>query len=294
VSANLYDLLNVPETATADEIRAAWKDAIADLDPTAPRFRAFSDAAGVLLDEDRRAAYDAELAAERAAATEAEPDTEAEPEPDTEVATEPTEPVTEPTEPVTEPTEPTEPTGPATGPPGWALGAAAVAAVVAVALAVLLYLQPGGDLFSDDSPREIAERSELAVRDGLAAEAAAERMVEPVFSYDFQTMDADLERVTGYLTDRLAAKQTKLWPDLAENAREQELTVRATAEATALTRLSEDRDVATVVVFIRQDSVRRGDEKGTLRMWATLTLVRATGADHGWLLDDVCVDAGCA
>ncbi|UMG93778.1 J domain-containing protein [Nocardioides sp. TF02-7] len=66
VSPNLYDLLDVPEDATTDEIRAAWKAAIADLEPTDRRFRAFNDAAAVLLDADRRAAYDAELAAARA------------------------------------------------------------------------------------------------------------------------------------------------------------------------------------------------------------------------------------
>ncbi|NHA00696.1 J domain-containing protein [Nocardioides sp. W3-2-3] len=60
VSANLYDILDVEESATSEEIRAAWKSAVADLDPTDRRFRAYSDAAGVLLDDDKRAAYDAE------------------------------------------------------------------------------------------------------------------------------------------------------------------------------------------------------------------------------------------
>ncbi|THJ13498.1 hypothetical protein E7Z54_01715, partial [Nocardioides sp.] len=66
MSPNLYDLLDVDEAATPDQIRTAWKSAIADLDPTDRRFRAFNDAAGVLLDPDKRAAYDAELAEARA------------------------------------------------------------------------------------------------------------------------------------------------------------------------------------------------------------------------------------
>ncbi|MFC7504727.1 DnaJ domain-containing protein, partial [Nocardioides sp. GCM10030258] len=65
MSVNNYDLLNVDESATADEIRAAWKVAIADLDPSDRRFRAYNDAAGVLLDEDKRASYDAGLAEAR-------------------------------------------------------------------------------------------------------------------------------------------------------------------------------------------------------------------------------------
>ena len=63
MSVSLYDLLDVDRDATADEIRAAWKAAIADLDPSDRRFRAYNQAAEVLLDPERRAAYDAELAA---------------------------------------------------------------------------------------------------------------------------------------------------------------------------------------------------------------------------------------
>ena len=60
---NWYDLLDVDHDASDTEIRAAWKAAIADLDPTDRRFRVYNQAAEVLLDPARRAAYDAELAA---------------------------------------------------------------------------------------------------------------------------------------------------------------------------------------------------------------------------------------
>ena len=50
-----YDLLGVEPDASSDEIRAAWKTAIADLDPGDRRFRALNEAAEVLLDPDRRA-----------------------------------------------------------------------------------------------------------------------------------------------------------------------------------------------------------------------------------------------
>ena len=62
---HLYDLLDVAPDADADEIRAAWKGAIADLGPDDRRFRAYNQAAELLLDPERRAAYDAELAARR-------------------------------------------------------------------------------------------------------------------------------------------------------------------------------------------------------------------------------------
>src|SRR6478752_5169488 len=57
-----YDLLGVAPDAPADEVRAAWRLAIADLDPTDRRFGPLNRAAEVLLDPERRAAYDAELA----------------------------------------------------------------------------------------------------------------------------------------------------------------------------------------------------------------------------------------
>ena len=57
-----YDVLDVAPDAPADEIRAAWRSAIADLEPGSRRFATLNQAAEVLLDEQRRAAYDAELA----------------------------------------------------------------------------------------------------------------------------------------------------------------------------------------------------------------------------------------
>ena len=57
---HLYDVLDVEPSATADEIRTAWRSAVADLDPTDRRFRVYNQAAEVLLDRVRRSAYDAE------------------------------------------------------------------------------------------------------------------------------------------------------------------------------------------------------------------------------------------
>ncbi len=59
---SLYDLLDVAPDASAEEIRAAWRSAIDGLEPGDRRFRAYNAAAEALLDRDRRAAYDAELA----------------------------------------------------------------------------------------------------------------------------------------------------------------------------------------------------------------------------------------
>jgi Mce-associated membrane protein len=58
LTANWYDVLDVDPTATADEIRTAWRSAVAELDPIDRRFRLYNRAAEVLLDPAQRAAYD--------------------------------------------------------------------------------------------------------------------------------------------------------------------------------------------------------------------------------------------
>ncbi len=81
-----YDLLGVAPDASAEEVRAVWRAQIADLDPTDRRFAVLNQAAEVLLDPERRAAYDAELAPrpEARPAAEPEPGSDAEPEPGSE------------------------------------------------------------------------------------------------------------------------------------------------------------------------------------------------------------------
>ncbi len=61
MSASWYDVLGVDETATPEQIRTAWKDSIAELSPGDRKFRVCNEAAEVLLDPERRAAYDAEI-----------------------------------------------------------------------------------------------------------------------------------------------------------------------------------------------------------------------------------------
>ena len=70
MSASWYDVLGVDEHASPEEIRTAWKDSIADLSPGDRKFRVCNEAAEVLLDPERRAAYDAELGIAPAAESE--------------------------------------------------------------------------------------------------------------------------------------------------------------------------------------------------------------------------------
>lgn len=291
MSLNLYDLLDVDETADAEEIRAAWKGAIADLDPTDRSFRAYNDAAGVLLDADRRAAYDAELAETRAREEQLA-------ELDRTEATGPSQPTADPdVSPETENHDvraDLDAARPArSGPPGWALGAAAVAAALSLALAVWILTMPGARADASDSPARVAERGARQERAAIEAEEAAERLVGPVLSYNHETMPADLERIRSNMTAKMGEKQASSWPEISEEAVAQEIVVQATPAGTALIRVSPQGDRATVVVFVDQFVEKKGAEPFVLRMWATLSLVKNAGSDGRWLLDDICTDDTC-
>lgn len=288
MTPHLYDLLDVDETASADEIRAAWKAAIADLEPTDRRFRVYNDAAAVLLDADRRAEYDAGLAAERAAAAAAEE--AAQPEP---AAASEAEPVAEPAagEPQdrapdrddTPPSSAGRP-GPATG----TLVAVGVAAALALALLVWVLTLPGTT--ADLTP---AERSEQAARlddAASAAEDAAAQIVPVALTYDYRTFDEDVAAAQAVMTDDFGAERSALLADLREQAVDQRSVVTAAIAGTGVTRVSDGGDLATVVVFVDQNVEKAGSEPTVLRMWVTATLVR--DGDE-WLLDGMCVEAGC-
>lgn len=280
MSPNLYDLLNVDETADAAAIRAAWKGAIADLDPTDRRFRAYNDAAGVLLDQDKRTAYDAELASARA--EEETPDEAAAG--DAPVEEEPAE------VPLEEPAASEVPAAMASaGPPLWAIAVAAVAAVVAVVLAGLAIAAP------DVKPR--AEQAAQLTTVGDQVEQLLADKVVPAMSYDYRTLGTNLSDLQQYMTPAMAAKQAKLWKALTPEAKKQHIVVDshvpADAPGTGLKRVSEDGDRAVVLAFIDQDIRKLASAPASLHMWATFVLAKdpATG---DWLVDDVCSDRVCS
>jgi len=291
MSVSLYDLLDVEEAATAAEIRSAWKAAIADLDPTDRRFRAYNDAAGVLLDPEKRAAYDAELAlsagdevADDEAAVADEAESGAEP------AVAPVEISKDRVE-----ADETEPL-PGGGPPTWGLLVAAVAAVVSLALAVVVLSWPGS--LGGPSPKEREESTEEAEAAADSAEAAAADAVPVVLSYDYRTLDTDFAEAEEYLTDDFTAKRTELFDEKAASGltlREQvvadKVVVTARVCCTGLTRVSPDGDRATVVVYVDQDSQKGKSAPRSLQMYATFSMV-ADGDD--WLLDDICTEDDCS
>lgn len=324
MSISLYDLLDVEEDATQEQIRVAWKVAIADLDPTDRRFRAFNDAARVLLDADKRREYDAKLAAERAEvedeiSADAESSVPAASLPDGSSADGSSPDGSSPNESLpnegsraersdvssdqpgdddrSEVPAPVAVGGAAAvGPPTWSLVVAGVAAVVSLSVAIVVLSWPGS--LGGTSPADRVDRAERAERAGMTAVDSAAAAVPAVLSYDYRTLDADFAEAEEFLTEEFAAKRSELFDQQADSGltlREQvvadEVVVTARVAGTGLTRVSEDGGRASVVVFVDQDSQKGEDSPRSLRMWATLSMV-ADGED--WLVDDICTEDDCS
>ncbi|WP_310529096.1 DnaJ domain-containing protein [Nocardioides sp.] len=245
-----YDVLDVESTASAAEIRAAWRSQIADLEPGSRRFQTLNQAAEVLLDAQTRAAYDAELAAQAPAP----------------VA------VSEPsgvdlTQPVDAPAGAT-PTGAARTVPTWLL--ALLGVVAAGCLTAALWVWQTGD--------------DTAVEDATSsAQSAAEQAIVPVLSYDYENLDADQKRAQSYLTADYREDYDQLFGVIADNAPSTQTKVAAEVIASGIVRSGEDR--VDVLVFVDRPTTNKlTPEPVTYKDQVTVTMQKV-GDD--WLIDNL-------
>ncbi len=252
MNATWYDLLDVEPSAPTPRILAAWKGAIDGLDPTDRRFRKFNEAAAVLLDDERRAAYDAELAASQLPEEEAEESTD-------------------------------EPTGvglaPAARParrpvPSWLLvSLALLVGVVAAGALALVQLRP-----ADGAVAQAA----------ASAESAARRAAPAIFSYDYRHLDVDHDAAAGFMTADYRARYDPLFEVIRENAPGLQTATRADFIASGLVRTgagdqADDR-VQVFVVFDQLTTHKGRSEPSRTPAFATLTMQRE---GQNWLVDDV-------
>lgn len=261
-----YDLLGVDRAAGDAEIRTAWKAAIADLDPGDRRFRTYTQAAEVLLDPDRRGEYDAGLGAVE---PEPEPPHSAPADPGPSVAEHPAEHPTE--HPTGHPAG--HPVGPRPGTsrsavPTWLL--AGLALLTATAIAVTGWVWARGS----------AESVEESTR---AAQAAAERAVVPILSYDHESLEQDQQRARGHLTDDYRKEYDKLFAVLAENAPRTQTTVEADVVSSGIVRSGEDR--VQILVFVDRPTTNKlSREPVVYKDQVTLTMEKV---DDEWLVDEM-------
>ncbi|WP_028653574.1 J domain-containing protein [Nocardioides halotolerans] len=246
-----YDLLGVEPDASADEIRAAWRSAIADLDPGDRRFRALNEAAEVLLDADRRAAYDASL----------EPEV-VDPDP----APAPPEPT--PAAPAAARAEKDAPTTERRPVPAWLLAALAAVVAVLVAFAGYLVTQPSDDAIA------------TATSD---AQGAAERAATTILAYDYRHLDEDQQAANALMTSSYRKKYDDLFTQIAANAPDLKVVVTADVVASGIVRSGEDR--VQVLVFVNRPTLRADKTDPTIfRDQVVMTMVKSDG---DWLVDDM-------
>lgn len=243
MNASWYDVLDVPSTASGDEIRTAWRRAVADLDPTDRRFRVFNQAAEVLLDPNERAAYDAELAAEQGAVT-----------PEAESSVEPVE------------------TATGRAPwlvPGWLLIGLAGLVAAALVIAGVLVSKPSDASVEDDTQ---------------AAQAAAERAIVPLLSYDAKHLDQSAAAAQPFMTDNEQEQYDKLFAVVRQNAPATGTVIRAKYLASGIVRSGTDR--VDVLVFVDQATRNKQHPKVPVvyKNQVTVTMAKVGGQ---WLVDDL-------
>jgi Mce-associated membrane protein len=245
-----YDVLDVAPTASTDEIREAWRSAIADLTPADRRFRLHNQAAELLLDDERRAAYDAELAV-------AEPEAEDDRADDEQQVA------------------PAGPREPAAARPGARL----VPTWLIVALAVLAAAAVGVTAYLGQQPSEDAVESAVGT-----ARTAAERAAVPLLSYDYQSLDADQEAAHDVITSGYRSRDyDDLFEVIRENAPATQTVVDVEVVASAVVRAGEDR--SEILLFVDRPTTNKATtEPVVYKDQVTLTMQRV---GDEWLVDDL-------
>jgi len=245
-----YDLLDLPRGASTEEVRAAWKARIADLEPGDRRFDSLNRAAKVLLDPQTRADYDATLADESSPIDEGIPVRAPSPEEKPGL--------------VTRLRRSATTQGPI---PTRLLAGLGVMAAVLVALTAWVWLRPDGG--GDEAAR--------------AAQTAAERAVVPVLSYDFENLAADEEAAKAQMTGRYSAEYDKLFSLIEDNAPQTETRVSAEVVASGIVRAAGDR--VQVLVFVDRPTTNKLEAEPTVyKDQVTLSMQLVDGT---WLVDDM-------
>ncbi len=280
-----YELLGVAQDAPADEIKRAWRDATDKFEPGSgtSQFRLFNEAADVLLNPERRAAYDAELAGAGPATVEAEPEPPAET-PEVEVPVDAGDEEAADAGPDAEPT----PAGDESdAPKGTGLLArldrsfvwvALICAPIIIAAVVLAAV-------THHSASEKVDTWEA----GKEAAATADRALTSVLGYDYRKMDSDEERAVRFLTPEYAKKFKKTFsllttgPDGEVGPAVKTKTV-VSADVLGTGVMDAEPDRVRVVAFVNQAATKGEASPSIFQNRVVVTMVRRGDT---WLIDDV-------
>ncbi len=266
-----YDILGVSRDASPDAIKAAWRNATDRFEPGSgsAQFRMFNDAAEVLLDPARRAAYDESLERPSAPVEAEEPFVEGP------RGSEPP-PVTEPKPKRPRKTRRVRPVGEPASRRALVLTLVlSLLSVAALAAAITFGLKVRNDAAVADARKE--------------APAAAEAAAKAVLAYDYRHLAADRERVSGFLTDSFRKDYLKNF-SLLEKQKDGSPGAAVQTKAVVTTSvpgsgvMDAEADVVRVLVFVNQTSTKPGKQPQVFQNRVAMTMKKS---GDRWLVDDL-------
>jgi Mce-associated membrane protein len=269
-SPTWYDVLGVSHDATPDQVKAAWRNATDKFEPGSGsgQFRMFNEAADVLLDPERRAAYDETLAAPTTqdAPPEAAPVESPAPRPRKQ----------------SKPTKPSKPTKQPRPPRTYARASRTAGLLTLLVLLLTVGAVVAAVVFG------LQARSEARTADGRdEAPAAAERAAKAMLAYDYRTLPADRKRASAYLTEDYRPKYLENFEQLEKQkdgapglAVQTKTVVTTSVLGSGVMDASEDK--VRVLVYVNQVSTRPGRDPQIFQNRVAMTMEKV---GNRWLVD---------
>lgn len=124
---------------------------------------------------------------------------------------------------------------------------------------------------------EIEEQRQTAI-------AVASDIVNDVFSFHYEDVDASLERLEANSTGPFLTEQRQFSDEVRERVEEQSAVVTATISNTAVAELDVDEGAASILVVFTATSEREGEEDITRRQSSVVNLARE---DDRWKASEV-------
>jgi Mce-associated membrane protein len=284
-----YDVLGVSRDATPEEIKAAWRNATDKFEPGSGsgQFRMFNEAADVLLDPPRRAAYDQSLEVTAPSSGPAPtPARSIDPAEDDEVAPPPPARIegnggSRPPRFRKVRPERTRPDRPR--PVSEPAGRLAVVLTMVLAVLTVAALIAAGYF-------GLKYRTDTRVADARdEAPASAEQAAKALLSYDYRELPTDRQRASAYLTDSFRSKYLKNFSllekqkDGTPGAAIQTKTV-VTSSVLGSGVMDAEPELVRVLVYVNQVSKKPGVDPQIFQNRVAMTMVKS---GNKWLVNDL-------
>ncbi len=145
----------------------------------------------------------------------------------------------------------------------------------ALTLVSIIILVAGLAILGVFGARYLGERStaDEIVEARESATVAASEIVQTVFSFHYEDVDASLAQLEEASTGNFLAEQRQFSDEVRERVEEQQAVVTATVSNTAVSALDIDEGTASVLVVFTAHSEREGEEDITRRQSSVVELV---------------------